>query len=189
MTLFIIPGFRQKVTDVAWKKVQIIAQKSFKQVILFQPQWNYHTLTDWVQEFNHFRKQYSGQQMVLGFSFGSMVSYFSSLQLPTKAAILCSLSPYFAKDLPSLKPWWRKAIGKRRLTVFQHTKFLEPASQANTQYYLLLGEKEVPQCFSRYHDALRKIPQSCGIVVPQAGHDIGHESYLLSLAELFKKIS
>lgn len=189
MILFIIPGFRQKFTDLAWKKLQIIAQKSFKTVILFQPQWNYHTLIDWVEEFNQLRKLHPHPQIVLGFSFGAMIAYLSCRQLPTEAAILCSLSPYFAEDLSSLKPWWRKAIGRRRLTIFHQTNFSQPSLKGDIQYYLLVGEKEVSQCFSRYHDALQKLPQSCGIVVPQAGHDIGHENYLASLAELFMKIN
>lgn len=189
MTLFIVPGFKQKITDLAWLKVKKLAQKSFQQVTLFQPEWNYHTLTHWAGSFDQCRHQYVGPQMVLGFSFGAMIAFLSSINLPTKTAILCSLSPYFSEDISSLKPWWNQAVGKKRMAIFQETHFSKLAAKSHSQNYLLVGEKEVPQCFTRYHDALEQLSGSCGIVVPQAGHDIGHQAYLAALDQLFNKLS
>ncbi len=185
MTLFIVPGFKQKTTDLAWLKVKKLAQKSFQQVILFQPDWNYHTLTDWVAAFDKFRQQYSGPQIVLGFSFGAMIAFLSSINLLTETAIFCSLSPYFSEDIFSLKPWWNQAVGKKRMATFQETNFSKLAAKSHSKNYLLVGEKEVHQCFTRYHDALQQLSDSSGIVVPQAGHDIGHYEYLSALAKLF----
>ncbi len=189
MTLFIVPGFKQKTTDLTWLKVKKLSQKYFQEAILFQPEWNYHTLTDWVGAFDQCRQQYVGPQMVLGFSFGAMIAFLSSINLPTETAILCSLSPYFSEDIVSLKPWWNHAVGKKRMATFQETHFSKLAPKSHSQNYLLVGEKEVSQCFTRYYDALEQLPGSSGIVVPQAGHDIGHQQYLAALDQLFNKLT
>lgn len=185
MTLFIVPGFKQKTTEPAWLKVKQLAEEFFQKVILFQPQWNHHTLTDWVTDFDQFRQQHQGPQIVLGFSYGAMITFLSSINLPTDTVILCSLSPYFSEDISSLKPWWNRAVGKKRIATFQETVFTKLAAKNRSRYCLLVGEKEVPQCFTRYHDALQQLPDSSGMVVPRAGHDIGHQEYLSALAKLF----
>lgn len=189
MTLFIVPGFRQKITEKTWLKVKELSQKYFQEAILFQPEWNYHTLTDWVGAFDQFRQQYVGPQMVLGFSFGAMIAFLSSINLTTKTAILCSLSPYFSEDISSLKPWWNQAVGKKRMAIFQETHFSKLAAKSHAQNYLLVGEKEVLQCFTRYHTALEQLSGASGIVIRQAGHDIGHQEYLAALDQLFNKLS
>lgn len=185
MTLFIVPGFRQKISDPVWQQVKSLAENFFAKVVMFQPDWNYNTLADLVKEFDHLRQKHTGPQIVLGFSFGAMIAYLSSINLSTQATILCSLSPYFAEDIPYLRPWWNLAVGKRRIAVFQETLFSKLAAQNNGNYYLLVGEKEVTQCHARYQDALKRLMNVQGTIVPGAGHDISAQNYLDSLSDLF----
>lgn len=184
MTFFVIPGFRQLVGDQTWQMIQRIITDSGYQVIMFQPKWNYHTLTDWVNDLNCIRQSYPGDHGLLGFSYGAMIAFVSAVVQPAQVTILCSLSPYFQEDLSLLRPWWKEKTGKHRIADFARFSFDRLVKKQTGKTYLLVGQNEVPECRQRFDKSLARLSNAQGQVVPEASHDIGHSNYLASLKKI-----
>ena len=189
MTFFLIPGFRESINDQAWQRIQAIITEHGHEVVLVQPSWNYHTLTDWVLDLNTIRQSYPGDHALLGFSYGAMTAFVSAVNQPAQVTILCSLSPFFQEDLSLLRPWWKEKIGKHRMTDFIGFSFDQLAKKQTGQTYLLVGQNEVPECRQRFDKALKKLLGASGEVVPEADHDIGNAHYLVSLKLIIARLS
>ncbi len=189
MTFFIIPGFRQSTTDPAWQAIKSMIIPKGHKVVMVQPKWSYHTLTDWVKDLNTIRQSCPGDHGLLGFSFGAMIAFVSAAKQPAQVTILCSLSPYFQEDLSLLRPWWKEKTGKHRIADFANLSFNQLAKKQTGQTYLLVGENEVPECRQRFDKAMEMLPKVQGQVVPKAGHNIDHINYLASLQKVVSNLS
>ncbi len=186
MAFFIIPGFGQKISDPVWQKIKKMAEKHHKTVVMVQPGWQRRTLTDWVEDLNAVREKYLEPHYLLGFSYGAMTAFVSATQMPAQVQILGSLSPYFAEDIPHTRGWWAKIIGKKRMQEFTKYNFKKLATKSKAKTWLLLGEKEVPECFSRFAAAQKIMPHWQAKVVPGAKHDIGNLEYLATLERVLR---
>ncbi|OGC82219.1 MAG: hypothetical protein A2V81_00575 [Candidatus Abawacabacteria bacterium RBG_16_42_10] len=188
MTFFIIPGFGQKTSDPVWQQIKKMVMKHHKNLVMVQPGWKRRTLTDWVEDLNAVRKQYPEPHYLLGFSYGAMTAFVSGIQLPAKAQVLCSLSPYFEEDLLHTRAWWSKIVGKKRMQDFTKYNFKKLAARSKAKTWLLIGEKESPEIFQRLKATKKIMPHWHVEVVSGAKHDISDQNYVVLLEKVLRNI-
>lgn len=182
-TVLFVPGFPENITSRNYEKVlNAISNKGF-QVKFVAIDWTRTTLEDWVNQLEQEYKNYNPADTILaGFSFGAMTCLAVAAHINPKALWLFSLSPYFAEDIPGLKPTYLKDIGKKRVAVFEKTSFDEIVPLIGCPVLLFAGEIEMRKYGSvigaRFDDAKTKFLNVKAIAVPSAGHDVTNENYL-----------
>src|SRR3989338_505842 len=139
--IYIIPGFGQKTSQKEYREVI----KRFKErkftVIPIRISWKHRVMSDYVKEFlKQLKHKPSDRVCLFGFSFGAMIAFITAAQLKPRALYLCSLSPYFKEDLPSLKKWWKKYWGKQRMKDFHQFSFNKLAKDIRCKTVLIVGD-------------------------------------------------
>ena len=77
---------------------KVISKKGYK-VIPSPIQWNYKTVSKYVTEFTDFYNKNKGDYNILiGNSYGAIVSFLVAPIVKPDRILLCSLSPYFIED-------------------------------------------------------------------------------------------
>lgn len=104
--------------------------------------WNRKTMSDYVNQFISQVDQSEEEIHTIGYSFGAVISFIASSKIKIKSQILCSLSPYFAEDLPGLKTSWKTWMGKKRLEDFESLKASEIAKKVSCKTVIMAGNKE-----------------------------------------------
>lgn len=177
--LYIIPGYRESLTDSGYQTIKKHAREKNYSVILWEPQWKYQKMSDWVEAFRtQLRTHKKGTSItVVGFSFGAMIALLASQDIPIKKVISCSLSPYFKDDIPHLPPLSSQILGQRRMKEF--TSLDTPAKLASN-LVLLVGRDEWPLTIQRSQHVYKKIKalQKHLSIIPHADHDISSKYYL-----------
>ncbi len=144
-------------------------------------------MSDYVNEFEQMYNLYkSANNTVLGFSFGAMIAYISASRLRPNRLVLCSLSPYFAEDLPTLKPWWRTILGTRRIKDFENFKAINIAKLIKipaTFFYGTAEAERFPTLKHRIASIAKLLPKSKIVVVQNAPHAIDHPEYQKAICE------
>lgn len=178
--LFIIPGFKEKISDkqyVALRKMFVVKGFDVKMVPIV---WDRRVMTDWVAQFlDFFQKNKGKKNMIFGFSFGAMIALITAKDTRPDRLFLCSLSPYFAEDLLKIPNWWKKFMGHRRVTDFAKYSMKSAAKGVSSKTTVFIGEaeqKKFSQLAARCAAAAKAFGTSV-IVVPGAKHDIGDSKY------------
>lgn len=180
-TFFIVPGFGQKATDknFSWL-TKHLKQKEFN-VIPVPIEWKYKVVSDYINDFAEcFAQRKTSNNYVLGFSYGAVVALSTASRLLPKKIFLCSLSPDFKEDLPSMKPWIRKLVGKRRLEDSSFRSAKKIAKELKVPSVVFYGQKEgkqYPQLKKRCEETAKLASNSKLIVIPKAAHKIDHLEY------------
>jgi predicted alpha/beta hydrolase family esterase len=118
-TLFIIPGFKEDSSHQRYHWLKNELSKNFK-IIFIQINWNNKTMSDYIEQFCYIYKSNKGtSNYVLGFSYGAMIALLSAKRTNPNKLLLCSLSPYFSEDIPTMNKCWKAFIGKRRVNDFK----------------------------------------------------------------------
>lgn len=189
-TIFIIPGFRHsaKEKQYAWMR-KFFADQGFM-VRTIDTTWTRSVMSDNVRQFKeYFAKHSTETNYILGFSFGAMVAAISAPELKPEKLILCSLSPYFAEDLPSLKPYWRKSIGHRRFSDFETFNAKRIAGQISSPTTIIYGSaegKKYPRLKNRCEKAATDIKGAKLVVASDAPHQIDFPSYIDAIKDAWK---
>src|SRR5258708_1960433 len=98
--IFIIPGFNHLPTDTAYRNIAKMLRSEGYRPILVTIHWNKTTISQNTKYFlREFKKINAKKKYILGFSFGAMIAFIASTRVAVYGLILCSLSPYFKKDL------------------------------------------------------------------------------------------
>lgn len=187
--IFIIPGFKEKISDKAYVSLKNLFIKKGFTVHLVPIVWNYKTISDQITQFEEFyKKKKSKNNYILGFSFGAVIAFAAANKLKPKKLFLCSLSPYFKEDLKLIPNTWKKFVGKKRILDFSKLIFGKLAKEINikTKTLVFIGEEESKKYITlkkRCEDAKSKIKNSKLIVIKNAPHDIGNKYYLEALDE------
>ena len=141
-TIFIIPCFRHKPSDSQYKRMRNFFATKGLSIKLIYIHWNQRIMSDYVYEFEqHYKKHKTQYNYVLGFSFGAMIAFISAQRLQPDRLYLCSLSPYFREDLKTLKPSWKKSIGKHRLQDFRRISAKQIAVKLKVRTVIFYGSK------------------------------------------------
>lgn len=189
-TFFIIPGFRHSANEdqYGWLKAHLKSQGFAVKTV--EVTWNKTVMTDNVQQFKDFyAKHKADTNYVLGFSFGAMIAAISAPELKPDMLFLCSLSPYFAEDLPTLKPYWRKNVGHRRVTDFESISATDIAKRITSPTTVIYGGGEgikFPRLKHRCIEAAAQIRGARLLVAPEAPHQIDFPSYQKAIKQALK---
>jgi esterase/lipase len=188
---FIIPGYSEsKKNNPAYVKIASYFKNKGIQSVIVDVNWKYKTISDYVEQFKgvyHKNKKYN-EVYFLGFSYGAMISFISSVELKPKAQILCSLSPYFKEDFPYIREWWKRYIGQKRLADFRKTSFNDLARKISAKTIILAGDKEGKEVDRRVKEANKRIRNSKLIIIPKARHKIGQKEYLEEVKKIIDKL-
>ena len=147
-------------------------------------------MSEYVEQFNKiYNESKKGSEIYfLGFSFGAMIAFISSVKLKPKVQILCSLSPYFKEDFPFIREWWKRYIGQARLADFHKTSFNELSKKISIKTIIIAGDKEGKEVDRRVKDANKKIKNSQMIIIPKAKHRIQQDEYLAEIKRVIKSL-
>ena len=180
-TIFLIPGFKEQITDTRYQwLVSYLKSKNFE-VQLVPITWNHRTVTQNAQEFlNFFQKNKSHNNYVLGFSYGAVIALMTAKEVQPKKLILCSLSPDFKEDTKTMPSWLKKYIGIHRYADTKTRSAARLAESLDVETTILCGEKEgfdYPQLLKRCNETAKLAKNSKFILVKDAPHDISFPAY------------
>lgn len=190
-TVYVIPGFQEKVTDARYSGLLVLLKKYGFEVVPITISWDHKIMTDYVKEFLGQIKLPLKQEriFILGFSFGAMISFIASPKVKPEAQLLCSLSPYFSEDLPKIKKWWKVMIGKRRVADFERYNSRVIAQETACKTFLLAGTEEGPHIYRRATEVNGWLKNSELFLIQKAKHNLGQEEYLATLNRVLASIA
>lgn len=180
-SVFIIPGFRHKPTNIAYKRIAAMLKKQGYTPIPVTIPWKQTTISQNTEYFlKRYRKVNTKNKYILGFSFGAMIAFLAATKVKTAGLILCSLSPYFKEDMAKLR------INKTsiRNQDFTTLNFSALAKLIKTKRILMLyGAKETKALINRVTNGFKQIAskQKYLIQIQKTEHDIGSIRYLQTL--------
>lgn len=180
-SVFIIPGFRQKTTNKAYKTIaRMLKKEGYTPIPVIIP-WKNTTVTQNTAYFlQEYKKNTAKKKYILGFSFGAVIAFLAATKIHTHGLILCSLSPYFKEDLIRLGIQKNSSLYQDFLT----TRCKVLAKQIKAKHILMLyGTKETKPLISRVHYAFSHIISNNKYLIPiqQTEHNIGGKRYLDSI--------
>lgn len=187
---YILPGYYDSSDVSAYKIIASWFKKKNIIPIIINFSWKRNTIKDWIKEFseNYNKNHQAGDvEYVLGFSMGAMIAFVSSPKINPKTQILCSLSPYFKEDIPRVKNWWKKMLGKKRIKVLSEISFDQIAKKNNSKVILLAGNREGKEIDMRFNEAKEKLKNCEAIIIENAKHNIGQKEYLNVLKKIINE--
>lgn len=185
---FVIPGYHHSPDRKIY--TDIIDSFEAKNITTFPVKisWQYHTMLFWVDEFLKVYEANKGDRnILLGFSYGAMISFIASTKIDVDAQILCSLSPYFAEDLESLPHRWKK--GKRRIAEFEKIFAEDLTPQITADTFILYGTKEGEQIKKRAKETYHLLHSEKHLIpIAESKHDIGNPNYLNAIRKVIVQL-
>ena len=189
--IFIIPGFKQKATDkqFVWLR-KFLVKKGFE-VSLVSIEWDHHTMSDYVLEFeNFYHKNKASENYILGFSFGAMIAFITANNLKPNKIYLCSLSPYFKEDISKVAPGALRYIGKNRVADSLTRSGKKIAKELTVPGVVFYGEKEArlyPQLKIRCEETAKLTRNIELVIVKDSPHDISNPEYVRQIKAQFER--
>lgn len=176
--VFIIPGYGCSADETEFKLIgKMFIKKGIEPIYVNIP-WKRTTISQNVEYFlENYAHVDAQEKYILGHSFGAVIAFIASTKMVINLQILCSLSPYFAEDIP--KKSWKLIIGKKRSNDLLNISSAELVHKTTTKTFMIMGSKEHPilqSCVHRIYDSLSIEKQL--LIVQGAKHDIANEKYL-----------
>ena len=162
-----------------------IAAKGYR-VVPVPFTWNHRTVPQYVDLFVKFYEKNKGEyNLLVGNSYGAMVSFLAAPKIKPDHILLCSLSPFFAEDKDKTAVTYRiKRFGKRREQAMKQlsaTKTATAVNRTGTRVTLLYGEKEkemYPELVERVKSTARALNDNILIEVADAPHSFRDPCYI-----------
>lgn len=188
--IYIIPGFGENTKLKRYHGIITFLKERGFNVVSVNITWKYKVMSDYVKEFQVQCKQHNEKDDVylFGFSYGAMISFLASPGINPKAQFLCSLSPYFKEDLPSLKKWWKKFVGANRIKEFELLSFNDLVKQITCKTYIFAGAEEGSEVEIRAKSANKQLKNNELFMINGGKHDISQKVYFDKLKEVISKI-
>lgn len=191
--LYLIPGFSDNCIGEGYGIIKNKLKNKYN-IIYSNINWKNTSIDDWSTEFsNKYLKTKTTKNIVVGFSYGSMVAIDTAQNLKPDVLILCSLSPFFSEYLDRLPKTWIKSESKKRLDGFKKTsitKLSKNIKNNNININLLVGEKELrlwPNMKSAFDEYKKLLNPKSVTVVPKARHRL-ESNYQNELINLLKTL-
>lgn len=189
--VFIIPGFRQRPQNKAYKEItQILKNEGCFPIIVDVP-WKSSTISDNTEFFlKVYKKIKAKKKYMLGFSYGAMIAFIASTKVGTSGLILCSLSPYFKEDV-SLKKKTVSSLFAARYKNFSKLHCGTLAKQIKAKKILMLyGTQEARSLIRRTKDAFDQISSCQKYLIPilKTDHEIGDRRYLNTIHQVAREL-
>ena len=186
---FIVPGFKQKATDTmfVWLR-KFLTEKGFD-VVLVPITWERRVMSNYIEEFEEiFNKNKGNENYILGFSYGSVITFAIAEKLKPKKIFLCSLSPDFKEDLKNEKQWILNYIGKKRTVDALTRSGIALARSLTIPSVVFYGEKEgkqYPKLKKRCGETVRLAKNARLVVVKDSPHNLAHPEYINAIKQEF----
>lgn len=163
--VFIIPGFRQKVSQKGYVSLKKKLKTEGYTVVTVAIPWRDSTIVENADYFlEKFEKKLSKINLaakdvyLLGFSYGALIAFLASTKIAVKGLILCSLSPFFREDLPKKHPQHISVLQKKRYSAFTSLRARHLAKKVKAKNLMMLyGEKESLRLIQRTKSAFSAI--------------------------------
>lgn len=188
-TVFIVPGYNHCPADPAYQEIaKIITQQGLLPMPIAIP-WKNVPISQGTDYFLRQIKKKSqkkaGKTYILGFSYGAMIAFMASTQIPVSGLILCSLSPYFREDLLKAN---RDEPREDFVNISCHT--ISKKIKAK-KVMMLYGENEDRSLKHRVTEAFHTIPitQKTLMQIENTDHEIGNRRYLDSVSSVIHTLN
>lgn len=184
-TVFIIPGYKHRPSQKAYKQLSKMLKKEGYHPIPITIPWKQTTISENTEYFlKRFKKIRRKEKYILGFSYGAMIAFLASTKVSTAGLILCSLSPYFKEDVTKVSAYAASSITTPQYEDFSKLHCARLARKVKAKQILFLhGEKETKPLIKRVHEAFGHISSKHKYLVSikKADHDIGNKNYLRTI--------
>lgn len=187
---FIIPGYKFSPSQSEYQQIGSYFESVKIQPIYIEVKWDRSTISNNLQSFlTIYQNTQADEKYVLGFSFGAVIAFLASSQVKFKAQILCSLSPYFKEDLPKIKKWWARFIGKKRYADFYSLEADKLVMTVKTPTFFLYGAEESSLVVERAQETFANL-KILKKLIPVEGvkHDISDIRYLNAIDNVIKNL-
>jgi pimeloyl-ACP methyl ester carboxylesterase len=190
-TVLFVPGFQEDETSRNYATT-IDAIERCGYTVKFVPiEWRRTTLTEWLSQLNAVYEQYDQKQTILaGFSFGAVAAFVMAARRSPAELWLFSLSPFFAEDIPNIKLWELRQLGRNRVKVARETSFDTLARKITCPVKLFVGSDELrrwPEMEARFSLATHKLANVEAIIVDGVAHDVTHIKYIEAITNSLRK--
>lgn len=177
-TLFLIPGFQEDYIVSGYEPIKKQLSNKFK-IICCDINWKNSSINDWSEQFTkQYLKNKTDKNIVVGFSFGSMIALNTAPKLLPNELVLCSLSPYFSEYLDKLPEKWIKLTSKKVIINFKDIsikKIAKSIIDKKININLLIGGKEMtnwPILEYSFSENIKLLKPKNTIIIPKAIHRI-----------------
>jgi hypothetical protein len=194
--VFLIAGFELNRTaaDGQYGELRNAIRAKGYEVVAVDINWKYHTMSKFVKEFKEtYRQKASRNNIIIGNSFGAMVAMITAPELKPDKIILCSLSPFFAEDIPRFKPGkLEKWFGTRRVKDFSTISAKEVAqkiNKTNVKSVLFYGEQEkkiYKKLVDRVIDTSKDLKGSKLKEILNAPHSFDGTTYIAAIVNILR---
>ncbi len=188
---YIIPGYGESyLHQRSYKKIaQFFIAKNIEPIFV-TIDWHKNNPADFSDYLVQFLQQYKKPKdcvvTVFGFSFGAMIALLTASKTKADNLVLCSLSPYFSEDIPSLKPawikWFRESFSKNDYS------FSTTAAKIESRCLILVGDTEGDECMKRARHAKKILKNSTLSIVKDGKHNIYQKEYLAVIEQSINKL-
>lgn len=190
--IFIIPGYRQKVTNKAYLRLSEILTLEGHTSILVPISWKNSTISDNISHFlTLYKTVKSREKYILGFSYGAMIAFIAATKVNVQGVILCSLSPYFNEDLFKKRTKEQSSLMRMRYKDFLkfHATSLSKSIKAK-HIVMLYGTQESRSLIKRVKLTFNQISSGYKqlIFIPKTEHEIGSKKYLAKIHEVSRDL-
>jgi len=183
-TVLFVPGFMEDRHSRDYDTLLAAIETKGYRTHFVSLSWRRTTIDDWTRELHEVYHAHNPKQTILaGFSFGAMTALMTAAQRPPAALWLCSLSPYFAEDMPEAKVTWLHDIGERRAARFRTLPFDNLASKVTCPILLVAGANEDARVLKRRDAAAKTWPHAVVCTAPDCAHDATNPHYRQTLLE------
>lgn len=183
--IFVIPGFRQKSSQKAYKEISKMVRKQGYSPIVVNIPWKNRTIS---QNTSYFLKKYravpSRKKYILGFSYGAMIAFIASTKVHPQGLILCSLSPYFREDVLKIHKNAVSTLMSKRYEDFENLQSETLAKKVKAKKVLMLyGAEEARSLIKRVCKTFQEIPKTEKLMfrIKKTEHNIGNRNYLKTI--------
>lgn len=189
--VFIIPGFRHKVSQKSYKDLAGRFRKAGYFVVSVSIEWRSTTIIDnlacFFKQYEKVMKQQPLTQSdvyIVGFSYGALIAFLAATKINIQGLMLCSLSPFFKEDLPKKIPTNSSFLEEKRYEVFSSLKTKEIAKKVKAKKIMMLyGEKESKKLINRTKSAFRAIGSKDKFLfsIKNTEHEIASKKYISAI--------
>lgn len=191
-TFFIVPGFKMRPASRSFSWLKTFLRSKGFSVRGVPIAWDRRTMEDYVEEFKVFyEKHKTAENYVLGFSYGAVIAFLSANDLEPRKIYLCSLSPDFREDIPKIRSWIERYVGKRRISEMKTRsgrKFARALRVPSVVFYGEVEGKKFPSLKVRCEETVALAPRSRLVVVKDAPHDIRHPEYQKAIKTVLRPL-
>ncbi|RJQ36944.1 hypothetical protein C4559_04405 [Candidatus Microgenomates bacterium] len=191
--IYIIPGYRHKPANKAYKEIAKILKNEGYSPVLINISWKQTTISENTRYFlKEYKKINSRKKYILGFSYGAMIAFLASTKVAVSGLILCSLSPYFKEDFAKTKNKLISSITVNRYEDFLSLESTTLVKQIKAKKILLLyGVKEAKPLIKRVNETYDQILSLNKYLIPikETDHNIGDRRYLNTIHQVAKGLN